>query len=130
MGRFRSAYAAVYKAARLVLKNLGVAVGETANYPRIELHSFVENGPLDKGNSVRQLTLTVEAMSSKSRAEAVDLIDGSIRDIVADNLNLAADGFKVIGVEQTQLQDITENADSQQIIYRMLQTLTVFIETI
>ena len=78
MGRFRSAYAAVYKAARLVLKNLGVAVGETANYPRIELHSFVENGPLDKGNSVRQLTLTVEAMSSKSRAEAVDLIDGSI----------------------------------------------------
>lgn len=130
MGKFRSAYASLYKTARKVLKVLGVPVNETSNYPRIELHSFVENGAMDKGDSVRQVTLTVEAMSSKSASEAVSLIEGSLERVVAENLGLAKDGFRVFGVEQVQLQDITENSDSQQIIYRMLQTLTVFIETI
>lgn len=126
MGLFRSAYAAIYKAFRSILVRDGLNVGGTAGYPRVELHSFTEGEPLDKGFQVRRLELTVESMSNKDLAEAVRMAEDNLA-ILLQEAGIAED-FRIIGVIPRQLRDLTEVSDTQQVIYRILQDMTVFVE--
>lgn len=126
MGLFKSAYAAVYKTFRSLLVRGSLNVGGTAGYPRVELHSFTEGEPLDKGGQVRRIDLTVESMSDKALTEAVRMAEENL-DILLQNAGVA-EGFKVVGVIPTQLRDLTEVSETQQVVYRILQTMTVFVE--
>lgn len=126
MGLFKSAYSAVYKTFRSLLKRGKLNVGGTAGYPRVELHSFTENEPLDKGYQVRRLELTVESMSNKDLAEAVKMAEDNLAILLRDAG--IADDFKILGVIPRQLRDLTEVSDTQQVIYRILQDMTVFVE--
>lgn len=126
MGLFKSAYAAIYKAFRSILVRDGMKVGGTAGYPRVELHSFTEGEPLDKGFQVRRLELTVESMSNKDLAEAVRMAEDNLA-ILLQEAGIAED-FRIIGVIPRQLRDLTEVSDTQQVIYRILQDMTVFVE--
>lgn len=126
MGLFKSAYATIYKAFRSLLNRDGLNVGGTSGYPRVELHSFTEGAPMDKDGSLRQLELTVESMSERSVAEAVEMADANLERLLEEN-DITSGDFNIIGVVPTQLRDITEVSETTQVLYRILQTFTVFV---
>ena len=123
-----SAYGEVYSAVVARLERPGVRVGKTAGYPRVEVHSITESERLDKEGQLRQLGLTVESIGNASLAETVAMNETNIERLTSD-LALP-DGWTCVGVLPDQLQDLTETADTAKIIYRLLQTFTVWIERV
>lgn len=123
-----SGYGPIYAAVVSRLTRTGVRVGKSAHYPRVEVHSITEGERLDKDGAVRQVGLTVESISSSSWGEAVAMNEGNIELLTAE-LALP-EGWTCLGVIPDQLQDLTESADSAKIIYRLLQTFTVWVERV
>lgn len=122
---YRALYASLLDTIGRSIPN-GVKMGGTAGYPRVELHSFIEGQTTDKGNAVRVLTTTIEAMSDKRIDDVADMIE----DALAALEGYAYDNGEVrtIGVVPTQLQDMTDTADTKTIIYRLLQSVDVYVE--
>ena len=110
---------------RLIRK--GVAVGETAGYPRIELHSFIENAPTDKDGQVRSVSLVVESMSAQSYGHAVTMNEENLERLLADGWHVLGKGFTILGVVPDQLTELTETLETKDILYRQLQRLTITI---
>ena len=123
-----SAYKAIYSAIVSKLTRTGVSVGRTAGYPRVEVHSITENERMDKGGSVRVLSLTVESMTTSSLVAADTLNTGNLTLLATLNGTAAGTAWRIIGILPTQLQDLTETSDTQRIIYRLLQGLDIYVE--
>lgn len=123
---YRSAQGEVYKALRRQLLRDGIPVGETANYPRIEIHSFTENAPTDKDGMVRTLSCVVESMSVKSYGDAVTMNEGNLERLLEDGWGIDK-GFTILGITPDQLTELTETLDTQEILYRQLQRINVLI---
>lgn len=121
-----SAYGAVYTALVARLRREGVTVGGTAGYPRVDVHSIVEGERLDKDGRLRQVTCTVESMSTRSLVEATALNDGNLRLLTEEDIEV--EGWTCLGVTPTTLQDIIETSDPQKILYRLLQEVTIYFE--
>ena len=98
----------------------GVKIGSTAGYPRIEVHTIQESDRLDKEGCVRRVSLTVESMSNVALSQAVDMNDEAMSLLTGEAID-PGEGWICFGVVPTLLQDLTETADSQKIIYRLLQ---------
>lgn len=124
---YRSAQGEVYKALRRQLLRDGIPVGETAGYPRIEIHSFTENSPADKDGMVRTLSCIVESMSVKSYGDAVQMNEYNLAKLMADGWGVIGEGFTVIGVTPDQLTELTETLETKEILYRQLQRINVTI---
>ena len=125
---FMSALGAVYKGLVARLTRKGVNVGGTASYPRVEVHSVTEQEPLDKGGTVRSISCIVESISEDRMAEVVGLNEGNLEQL-SMALNLGAD-WRIIGIQQGQLQQITETSETNKILYRLLQNITVYVQLI
>lgn len=123
---YASAYRHIYAALIAALKRNGVYVGNGAECPRVELHSFNEQQSLDKGGSVRVVSCTMESMSAKSPDEVVKLNEDNLRCLASTSIT--GDVFAVVGIVPTQLTDLTEVSDSKPILYRLLQTLDIYIQ--
>jgi hypothetical protein len=123
---YRSAQGEVYKALRKQLLRDGIPVGETANYPRIEIHSFTENAPTDKDGMVRTLSCVVESMSTKSYGDAVTMNEGNLERLLEDGWGIDK-GFTILGITPDQLTELTETLETQEILYRQLQRINVLI---
>lgn len=123
---YRSAQGKVYKALRKQLLRDGIPVGETANYPRIEIHSFTENAPTDKDGMVRTLSCVVESMSVKSYGDAVTMNEGNLERLLEDGWGIDK-GFTILGITPDQLTELTETLETQEILYRQLQRINVLI---
>lgn len=123
---YRSAQGEVYKALRKQLLRDGIPVGETANYPRIEIHSFTENAPTDKDGMVRSLSCVVESMSVKSYGDAVTMNEGNLERLLEDGWGID-NGFTILGITPDQLTELTETLETQEILYRQLQRINVLI---
>lgn len=123
---YRSAQGEVYKALRRQLLRDGIPVGETANYPRIEIHSFTENTPTDKDGMVRTLSCVVESMSVKSYGDAVTMNEGNLERLLEDGWGIDK-GFTILGITPDQLTELTETLETQEILYRQLQRINVII---
>ena len=123
---YRSAQGEVYKALRKQLLRDGIPVGETANYPRIEIHSFTENAPTDKDGMVRTLSCVVESMSVKSYGDAVTMNEGNLARLLEDGWGIDK-GFTILGVIPDQLTELTETLETQEILYRQLQRINISI---
>lgn len=123
---YRSAQGDVYKALRKQLLRDGIPVGETANYPRIEIHSFTENAPTDKDGMVRTLSCVVESMSVKSYGDAVTMNEGNLERLLEDGWGIDK-GFTILGITPDQLTELTETLETQEILYRQLQRINVLI---
>ena len=123
---YKSSYKAIASALATTLSRAGVSVNGTAGYPRVELHTFIENTPSDKGGAVRVLSCIVESMSAKGAADAASMN--------ADNLALlgamtyTGTDFALVGIVPTQMQELTETSDPQMILYRVLQTIDIYIQ--
>ena len=123
---YKSAQGEVYKALRKQLLRDGIPVGETANYPRIEIHSFTENAPTDKDGMVRSLSCVVESMSVKSYGDAVTMNEGNLERLLEDGWGIDK-GFTILGITPDQLTELTETLETQEILYRQLQRINVTI---
>ena len=124
---FRSSYGPLYRAMqkKLSLGRKGVLVGGGSGYPRVELHSFNEGAPSDKGMLTRAVTCVVESMSTASMGEAVQINDDNIALLMDGTLEV--DGFGVSGIIPVSLTDMTESLDTQEILYRILQSITIYL---
>lgn len=123
---YRSAQREVYKALRRQLVRNDIPVGETAGYPRIEIHSFTENAPTDKDGMVRTLSCIVESMSVKSYGDAVEMNEGNLERLLADGWGIDK-GFTILGITPDQLTELTETLETKAILYRQLQRINVLI---
>lgn len=121
-----SALGAVYKGLVARLTRKGVNVGGTAAYPRVEVHSVTEQEPLDKGGYVRTITCIVESISEDKMSDVVAIHEGNV-DYLHQALNLG-EYWKIIGIQLGQLQQITESSETNKILYRLLQNVTVYVE--
>lgn len=127
MTMYKSAQGELYKALRKRLLRDGIPVGETADYPRIEIHSFTENPPQDKDGYMRTVSCIVESMSTRSYGDAVTMNEENITRVLADGWQSIGEGFTIIGITPDQLTELTETLDTQEILYRQLQRLNITI---
>lgn len=123
----RSTQGEIYKALRAQLLRPGVPVGETADFPRVEIHSFAENAPMDKDGIVRTVNCTVESMSTKSYGDSVAMNEENLERLLADGWHAIGKGFTILGVIPDQLTELTEALETQEILYRQLQRINVII---
>ena len=108
-----------------MLERDGVQVGGGAGYPRVELHSFTEQPPQDKGGGLRELTVVMESISSSSYGEAVEMNSENLTRVAWQEPE--TEHFRVIGIVPDTLTDMTEQADTQTVLYRQLQTLRIIL---
>lgn len=125
--RYTSAQGEVYKALRTQLLREGISVGDTADFPRVEIHSFAENAPTDKDGIVRTVSCTVESMSTRSYGDAVAMNEGNLERLSEDGWHVLGKGFTILSVVPDQLTELTEVLDTQDILYRQLQRINVII---
>lgn len=123
---YRSAQGEVYKALRRQLLRPGIPVGETAGYPRVEIHSFTENAPQDKDGCLRSMSCIVESMSVKSYGDSVSMNADNLERLLADGWGVDK-GFTILGITPDQLTELTETLETQEILYRQLQRINVLI---
>ncbi len=128
MNIFTSAYKAVVTALQSLLARAGVYVGEGAGYPRVEVHTVTESERLDKGGNLRRLSLTVESISTQSMNECNALLQENLDRLAAGQLAVAPEGFELVGIVPQQLQDLTESSDTANIIYRLLQSVDIYVQ--
>jgi len=123
---YKSAQGEIYKALRRQLLRPGTPVGETADYPRVEIHSFTENAPQDKDGRLRSMSCIVESMSVKSYGDAVTMNADNLERLLAEGWGVDK-GFTIIGITPDQLTELTETLETQEILYRQLQRINVVI---
>jgi hypothetical protein len=123
---YRSSQGEIYKAIRARLTRKGVAVGETAGYPRVEVHSFTENAPTDKDGRVRVVSCVVESMSVTSYGHSVSMNEENLARLLGD-WHVLGNTFEVLGVVPDQLTELTESLDTKEILYRQLQRVNITI---
>lgn len=121
-----SGYRTIYNALVAQLTRQGVTIGKTAKYPRVEIHSIREQERLDKDGALRQINVTVESISNRSLGEATTMNEDNLRLLTENELELI--GWTCLGILPVQLQDMTESSDTNKIIYRLLQSFTVWVE--
>lgn len=125
--RYTSAQGEVYKALRTQLLRDGISVGDTADFPRVEIHSFAENAPTDKDGIVRTVSCTVESMSTRSYGDAVAMNEVNLERLSEEGWHALGKGFTILSVVPDQLTELTEVLDTQDILYRQLQRINVII---
>ena len=122
-----SALGAVYKGMVGRLSRKGVKVGGTASYPRVEVHSVTESEPQDKGGDIRTITCIVECLSEERMSDVMEMNEDNLTLVLAEELNLGG-SWRVVGIQPGQLQEMTEESETNAILYRLLQNMTVFVQ--
>lgn len=125
--KFMSALSAVYKGMVAGLTRKGVAVGGTASYPRVEVHSIVESEPMDKSGNIRSVTCIVESISEERIADVVQMNEDNLTLLLGNALKIE-DPWKVVHIIPGQTQQMTETSETNTILYRLLQNITVIVE--
>lgn len=121
-----SGYRTIYNALVSRLSRSGITVGKTAKVPRVEIHSIREGERLDKDGALRQISVIVESISNTSLGNATTMNEDNLKLLTENELEL--DGWTCLGILPIQLQDLTESSDTNKIIYRLLQEVTIFLE--
>lgn len=122
-----SAIGATYKALVAKLTRKGVHVGGTGAYPRVEVHSVVEAAALDKAGRIKSLTCTVECISEDRLASVLQMNADNLELLLNNSLQID-EPWHIIGIDAGVAQQLTETADTNAIIYRLIQDLTIYVE--
>ena len=97
-------------------------------YPKIDLHSWIENPPLDKEDSVREISFIVEAYSNSSYEEAVTMADTIAQGLI-DNPP-AVEGAEIIYIIPDGTEEIEEQDNNNVVLYRQLNRIVVTIKNV
>ena len=119
----------LFKAVVAYVKGVNLKwIDKGVKYPKIDLHSWIENPPLDKEDSVREISFIVEAYSNTSYDEAVTMADTIAQGLI-DNPP-AVEGAKIISVVPDGSEDIEEQDNNNIVLYRQLNRLVVTIKNV
>lgn len=126
---YKSLIADFFRAVIAKLTRQGVNVGGTAAYPRIEVHSVVEDAPLTKDRTLRHITCTVEVITDTKVADAVEIMQENAVRLFTEK-GLAVPGATLVGLVpgQVRLFEEQETSDSARVLYRILQDMECWIE--
>ena len=102
-------------------------INKGVKYPKIDLHSWIENAPIDKEDSVREISFIVEAYSNKSYDEAVTMADTIAQGLCENPPEV--DGTRIISVVPDGSEEIQEQDNNNVVLYRQLNRLVVTIKT-
>lgn len=122
-----SAIGAIYRALVGKLTRKGVNVGGTASYPRVEVHSIIEGAPLDKDGKIKSLTCTVECISEDRLASVLQMNADNLDLLLASSLNIDKP-WHIISIDAGVTQQLTETSETNAILYRIIQDLTIYVE--
>lgn len=101
-------------------------INKGVKYPKIDLHSWIENAPIDKEDSVREISFIVEAYSNKSYDEAVTMADTIAQGLCENPPEV--DGTRIISVVPDGSEEIQEQDNNNVVLYRQLNRLVVTIK--
>lgn len=122
----RSAYKDLVASLTSALMRPGISVGSTSGYPRVEIHSVTENMRLDKAGRLRMLTASIESITNDSMVKAHMMNEANLE--LLQDLKIDKD-FRLIGEPiADQMQVISETADAQNTLYRVIQTVNFYVE--
>jgi hypothetical protein len=127
MASIISSIGSAFKAIRAALLRKGVNVGDTAGYPRVEVHSITEGEPMDKGDMIRSLTCVVESIAESRLADTLAMNDENLSRLLSGSIGIDTP-WVIIGIVRGQAQQVTETTETNAILYRLIQNITVFIE--
>lgn len=102
-------------------------IDEGVKYPKIDLHSWIENTPTTKEQEIREISFIVEGYSNKSYSEAVDMADEIATKLCNEPLSI--DGFEVVSIIPDGTEEIEEHDNNNVVIYRQLNRLLATIKT-
>ncbi len=102
-------------------------INKGVKYPKIDLHSWIENAPIDKEDSVREISFIVEAYSNKSYDEAVTMADTIAQGLCENPPEV--EGARIISVVPDGSEEIQEQDNNNVVLYRQLNRLVVTIKT-
>ena len=122
-----SAIGATYKALVAKLTRKGVNVGGTAAYPRVEVHSVIEAPAMDKGGKIKSLTCTVECITEDKMSSVLQLNQDNLELLLNNSLAIESP-WHIIGIDAGTGQQVTEMSDTNTILYRIIQDLTIYVE--
>lgn len=122
-----SAMGATYKAIVAKLTRKGVNVGGTGAYPRIEVHSVIENPPLDKDGQIKSISCTVECITEDRLASVIQMNSDNLSLLLSESLQIDKP-WHIISIQPGVAQQLTESSDTNAIIYRIIQDLTIYVE--
>lgn len=122
-----SAMGATYKALVAKLTRKGVNVGGTGAYPRIEVHSVMENPAQDKDGRIKSISCTVECITEDKLASVLQMNADNLSLLLSDSLQIDKP-WHIIGINAGVAQQLTESSDTNAIIYRIIQDLTIYVE--
>ena len=103
-------------------------IDKGVRYPKIDLHSWIENPPLDKEDAVREISFIVEAYSNTSYDEAVTMAETIASGLIANPP--AVDGAKIISVVPDGTEEIEEQDNNNVVLYRQLNRIVVTIKNV
>lgn len=124
---YRYAKKSLFKAVVNLVKGVNPTwIDKAVKYPKIDLHSWIENTPTDKEQSVREISFIVEAYSNTSYAEAVDMADQISQKLC--NEPLTVEGYTVVSVLPDGSEEIAEEDNNNIVIYRQLNRMVVILK--
>ena len=127
---YRYAKKSLFKAVVNLVKGVNLSwINKGVKYPKIDLHSWIENTPTDKEQSVREISFIVEACSNTSYEQAVDMADQISQKLCNDYASLVVEDAEVISVYPDGSEEIEEQDNNNVVLYRQLNRLVVTIQT-
>ena len=117
----------LYKAIVALVKGVNPSwIDKGVKYPKIDLHSWIEDAPSDKEQAVREISFIVEAYSNTSYSQAVDMAD-QISQMLC-NEPFEVEGVEVVSVYPDGTEEIEEQDNNNVVIYRQLNRIVVTIK--
>lgn len=101
---------------------------EGLKYPKIDLHSWIENRPLDKEDATREISFIVEAYSNTSYEEANNAANVVAEKLCEEYSFLKVQGAEVVGIYPDGSEEIQEQDSNNVVLYRQLNRLVVTIK--
>lgn len=124
---YRYAKKSLFKAVVSFIKGINPKwIDKGVKYPKIDLHSWIENSAIDKEQGVREISFIVEGYSNKSYEEAVSIADEVAEKLCENNLHI--DGIEVVSILPDGSEEIEEDDNNNIVIYRQLNRLVATIK--
>lgn len=118
----------LFKAVISFVKGLNPSwIDKGVKYPKIDLHSWIENPATDKEEGLREISFIVEAYSNTSYSEAVEMADAVATGLM--NTTLEVEGAEVVSILPDGSEEIEEQDNNNVVLYRQLNRIVVTIKT-
>lgn len=127
---YRYAKKALFKAVVSMVKGINPKwIDKGVKYPKIDLHTWIENPSIEKGQGVREISFIVEAYSNVSYAEAVEMADNVAERLCSEYGSLEVEDATIVSILPDGSEEIEEEDDNNVVVYRQLNRLVATIKT-